>query len=36
MRLARMADTPLITADRLQAAAAKSLTVVGILIDDYR
>ena len=36
IHLAQMADTPLITADRLQAAAAKSLRVAGILIDDYR
>lgn len=34
--VARLADSPLITADRLQAAGAKSLGITGILINDYR
>jgi predicted nucleic acid-binding protein len=36
IHLARLAGTPLITADRPQAAAAKSLGISGLLIGDYR
>jgi predicted nucleic acid-binding protein len=36
IHLARLADSPLITADRLQAAGAKLLGIAGILINDYR
>ena len=35
IHLARMTGTPLITADHLQAGAAKSLRVAAILINDY-
>ena len=36
LHLARLADSPLITADRLQADAAKSMGIAGVLIADYR
>ncbi len=36
IQAARMTATPLITADRLQAAAAESLGVTVIRINDYR
>ena len=36
IHLARLSGTPLITADRLQARAAKALGIPGLLLGDYR
>ena len=36
IHLARVTDSPLLTADRLQAAAARSLDAKAILIEEYK